>query len=77
MRTTASRISQIQLIVIPVSDQERSVAFYEGLGSSGATTLRGETGTDGSRSIRRTVRPVWSWSHQGLASRRGCGLGSS
>ena len=32
MRTTASRISQIQLIVIPVSDQERSVAFYEGLG---------------------------------------------
>ena len=27
-----SHISQVQLIVIPVSDQERSVAFYEGLG---------------------------------------------
>jgi catechol 2,3-dioxygenase-like lactoylglutathione lyase family enzyme len=32
MRTTASRISQIQLVVIPVTDQERSVAFYEALG---------------------------------------------
>jgi catechol 2,3-dioxygenase-like lactoylglutathione lyase family enzyme len=32
MQTAASRIRHIQLIVIPVSDQERSVAFYEGLG---------------------------------------------
>ena len=32
MRVATSRISQIQLVVIPVSDQERSVAFYEGLG---------------------------------------------
>jgi catechol 2,3-dioxygenase-like lactoylglutathione lyase family enzyme len=32
MGTTECRISQVQLIVIPVSDQERSVAFYEGLG---------------------------------------------
>ena len=32
MRTIASRISQIQLVVIPVGDQERSVAFYESLG---------------------------------------------
>src|SRR6516164_1783631 len=32
MRITASRISQIQLVVIPVSDQKRSVAFYESLG---------------------------------------------
>jgi catechol 2,3-dioxygenase-like lactoylglutathione lyase family enzyme len=32
MRTTTCRISQIQLVVIPVSDQERSVAFYESLG---------------------------------------------
>jgi catechol 2,3-dioxygenase-like lactoylglutathione lyase family enzyme len=32
MGTTVCRISQVQLIVIPVSDQERSVAFYEGLG---------------------------------------------
>jgi catechol 2,3-dioxygenase-like lactoylglutathione lyase family enzyme len=29
---TTRRISQIQLVVIPVSDQERSVAFYESLG---------------------------------------------
>jgi catechol 2,3-dioxygenase-like lactoylglutathione lyase family enzyme len=29
---TASRLTQIQLVVVPVSDQERSVAFYEGLG---------------------------------------------
>jgi catechol 2,3-dioxygenase-like lactoylglutathione lyase family enzyme len=32
MGTTVCRISQVQLIVIPVSDQERSVTFYEGLG---------------------------------------------
>jgi catechol 2,3-dioxygenase-like lactoylglutathione lyase family enzyme len=32
MTATASRIGQVQLIVIPVSDQERSVAFYERLG---------------------------------------------
>ena len=32
MRVTTSRISQIQLVVIPVSDQERSLAFYEALG---------------------------------------------
>jgi catechol 2,3-dioxygenase-like lactoylglutathione lyase family enzyme len=32
MRTSTSRISQIQLIVIPVSDQDRSLAFYESLG---------------------------------------------
>ena len=32
MGTTVCRIEQVQLIVIPVSDQERSVAFYEGLG---------------------------------------------
>jgi catechol 2,3-dioxygenase-like lactoylglutathione lyase family enzyme len=32
MRTTASRISRIQLVVIPVTDQERWVAFYEKLG---------------------------------------------
>ncbi len=32
MRAVASRISQIQLVVIPVGDQDRSVAFYESLG---------------------------------------------
>ena len=32
MRATSSRISQVQLVVIPVSDQERSLAFYESLG---------------------------------------------
>jgi catechol 2,3-dioxygenase-like lactoylglutathione lyase family enzyme len=32
MRALTGRISQIQLVVIPVSDQDRSVAFYESLG---------------------------------------------
>ena len=32
MGTTKCRISQVQLVVIPVRDQERSVAFYESLG---------------------------------------------
>ena len=32
MPVTTSRISQVQLVVIPVSDQERAVAFYEKLG---------------------------------------------
>jgi catechol 2,3-dioxygenase-like lactoylglutathione lyase family enzyme len=30
--TTAGRISQIQLVMIPSTDQDRSVAFYEALG---------------------------------------------
>ena len=29
---TTGQISQIQLVVIPVTDQDRSVAFYESLG---------------------------------------------
>ena len=32
MTTSASRISQIQLVMIPSTDQVRSVAFYEALG---------------------------------------------
>ena len=32
MRVTSRRISQVRLVVIPVSDQERSLAFYETLG---------------------------------------------
>jgi len=32
MSTTATRISQIQLVMIPSTDQDRSVAFYEALG---------------------------------------------
>jgi catechol 2,3-dioxygenase-like lactoylglutathione lyase family enzyme len=32
MSTTTSRISQIQLVMIPSTDQDRSVAFYEALG---------------------------------------------
>ena len=32
MTTTASGISQIQLVMIPSTDQDRSVAFYEALG---------------------------------------------
>jgi catechol 2,3-dioxygenase-like lactoylglutathione lyase family enzyme len=32
MRTMASRISLIQLVVIPVGDHDRAVAFYESLG---------------------------------------------
>ena len=32
MRTTSGRIGLVQLVVIPVTDQDRSVAFYESLG---------------------------------------------
>lgn len=32
MSTTTSRISQLQLVMIPSTDQERSLAFYEALG---------------------------------------------
>jgi catechol 2,3-dioxygenase-like lactoylglutathione lyase family enzyme len=32
MRITTTRIGQIQLIMIPSTDQDRSVAFYEALG---------------------------------------------
>src|SRR5260370_22116472 len=32
MSTTATRISQIQLVMIPSTDQDRSVKFYETLG---------------------------------------------
>jgi catechol 2,3-dioxygenase-like lactoylglutathione lyase family enzyme len=30
--TTASRLSQIQLVMIPSTDQDRSIGFYEALG---------------------------------------------
>jgi catechol 2,3-dioxygenase-like lactoylglutathione lyase family enzyme len=30
--TTASRIGEISLVCVPASDQDRSIAFYEGLG---------------------------------------------
>ncbi len=32
MSTTTHRITQLQLVVIPSTDQERSLAFYEALG---------------------------------------------
>jgi catechol 2,3-dioxygenase-like lactoylglutathione lyase family enzyme len=32
MSTTKNRISQIQLVLVPSTDQDRSIAFYEGLG---------------------------------------------
>jgi catechol 2,3-dioxygenase-like lactoylglutathione lyase family enzyme len=32
MRTMTSRIRQIQLVIVPVTSQDRSVAFYEALG---------------------------------------------
>ena len=32
MPVTTGRISQVQLVVLPVSDQERAVAFYEKVG---------------------------------------------
>jgi catechol 2,3-dioxygenase-like lactoylglutathione lyase family enzyme len=32
MRTTTDLISQIQLVVVPSTDQDRSLAFYEALG---------------------------------------------
>ena len=32
MTTITTRISQIQLVMIPSTDQDRSVAFYESLG---------------------------------------------
>jgi catechol 2,3-dioxygenase-like lactoylglutathione lyase family enzyme len=32
MTTTKDRISQIQLVLVPSTDQDRSIAFYEALG---------------------------------------------
>ena len=32
MTTTTSHISQINLVVVPVSDQDRSIEFYESIG---------------------------------------------
>ena len=32
MKTTTDRISQIQLVLVPSTDQDRSLAFYEALG---------------------------------------------
>jgi catechol 2,3-dioxygenase-like lactoylglutathione lyase family enzyme len=34
MSVTTSRISRLQLVLVPSSDQDRSVAFYEALGFS-------------------------------------------
>ena len=59
MTTTTSRISQIQLVMIPSTDQDRSVAFYEALGSRSVMTSHGAPATAGSRSTRRAARRVW------------------
>lgn len=32
MRTTASRVRQVHLVMVPSTDQDRSIAFYESLG---------------------------------------------
>lgn len=39
MSTTASRIGQINLVVIPSTDQDRSVLFYEALGFEKRTDI--------------------------------------
>jgi predicted enzyme related to lactoylglutathione lyase len=39
MPTTASRIGAINLVIIPSTDQDRSIAFYEGLGFEKRTDI--------------------------------------
>ena len=39
MPTTATRISQINLVIIPATDQDRSIAFYENLGFEKRTDI--------------------------------------
>ena len=39
MTTTTSRISQINLVIIPSTDQDRSIEFYEGLGFEKRTDI--------------------------------------
>jgi len=39
MTTTASTINEISLIVVPVSDQDRSIEFYEKLGFEKRTDI--------------------------------------
>lgn len=39
MGTTTDRISQIQLVLVPSTDQDRSVAFYESLGFEGRNDI--------------------------------------
>ena len=39
MTTTASRINEISLIVVPVGDQDRSIEFYEKLGFEKRTDM--------------------------------------
>jgi catechol 2,3-dioxygenase-like lactoylglutathione lyase family enzyme len=39
MSTTASRIGQISLVIVPSTDQDRSVAFYESLGFEKRTDI--------------------------------------
>ena len=39
MTTTTSRISEINLVIIPSTDQDRSIAFYEALGFEKRTDI--------------------------------------
>jgi catechol 2,3-dioxygenase-like lactoylglutathione lyase family enzyme len=39
MTTTTSRISQINLVIIPSTDQDRSIEFYEALGFEKRTDI--------------------------------------
>lgn len=73
VRVTTGRISQIQLVVIPVNDQDRSLAFYEALGFE----RRNDTPWgDGYRwvgvCIRRTLGRASRWYRPDLAKRPRC-----
>lgn len=39
MSTTASRIGQINLVMVPATNQDRSIQFYEGLGFEKRTDI--------------------------------------
>ena len=58
MSTTKSAIGTISLVAVMATDQDRSIEFYEALGSRSAPTCRSVTSTAGSRSIRRAAPPA-------------------
>ena len=39
MTTTATKLSEISLVIIPVSDQDRQIAFYESIGFEKRTDI--------------------------------------
>ena len=62
--STKTRVNKISTVVVPVSDQDRAIAFYvETLGFEKRIDVPSATATSGSRWPRPAGAQPWLWCH--------------